>query len=137
MKKTLTYLPMLVIIPIVCIMLGISLFCGVVVVSGGLGGFFPQINQVAGPLVCGSAEMQVEQHVHSYRPGATSYTVSIYCIDPASGAKNDVTGQAQLIAGAIYSLILFLPLLLAACIAGFLIHRGGRKIRQQQANGNY
>ncbi len=127
MKQTLTCVP---IILIMLIILGSSLFCGFVVIAGGLGSFFPPLNQVAKPFVCGSDVMQVEQHVYSYKPGSTSYTITVYCVDGTTGAKKDVTNQAQSIIGLISSAILFVPFL-------FLVFLGINKIRQQQIAGGY
>ena len=114
---------------IALVVLGISLFFGFVVIAG-LGSFFPSLNQVAKPIVCGSDVMQVDQHVYSYKPGSTSYTITVYCVDGTTGAKKDVTNQAQSIMGLISSAILFVPFL-------FLVFLGINKIRQQQAKGGY
>ncbi len=84
---------------------GISLFCGVIVISIGIGSVFPQLEQVAGPIVCGSHELQIAQHIRHYRPGETNWTISAYCVDGSTGEKRDVTNLVQLVAGAIYSLI--------------------------------
>ena len=111
------------------VVLGISLFFGFVVIAG-LGSFFPPLNQVAKPIVCGSDVMQVDQHVYSYKPGSTSYTTTVYCIDGTTGAKKNVTILAQSIIGLISSAILFGPIL-------FLVFRGINKIKQQQAKGGY
>jgi hypothetical protein len=116
-------------IVIALVVLGISLFCGFVGIAG-LGSFFPPLNQVAKPIVCGSDVMQVEQHVYSYKPGSTSYTITVYCVDGTTGAKKDVTNQAQSIIGLISSAILFVPFL-------FLVFLGINKIKQQQAEGGY
>jgi len=116
-------------IVIALVVFGISLFCGFVGIAG-LGSFFPSLNQVAKPFVCGTNVMQVEQHVYSYKPGSTSYTITEYCVDGTTGAKKDVTNLAQSIIWLISSVILFVPFL-------FLVFRGINKIRQQQATGNY
>jgi len=85
---------------ITLVVLGISIFFGFVVIAG-LGSFFPPLNQVTKPIVCGSNGMQVDQHVYSYKPGSTSYTVTVYCIDGSTGAKKDVTNLAQSMLGLI------------------------------------
>jgi hypothetical protein len=114
---------------IALIVLGISLFFGFVVIAG-LGSFFPPLNQVAKPIVCGSDVMQVDQHVYSYKPGSTSYTITIYCVDSATGIKKDVTNLVQPIIGLISSAILFVPFL-------FLVFFGINKLRQQQKAAGY
>ena len=116
-------------IVIALVVLGISLFCGFVGIAG-LGSFFPSLNQVGKPFVCGADIMQVEQHVYSYKPGSTSYTITVYCVDDATGTKKNVTNLAQSILGLISSTILFVPFL-------FLVFRGINKIRQQQTTGIY
>ena len=134
MKKALTCISIIVVILII---LGSSLFSGFVVFAGGLGSFFPSLNQIAKPIVCGSDVMQVEQHVYSYKPGSTSYTITVYCINDTTGAQKDVTNQTQLVTGLIYSAILFVPFLFVAFLVVFLIVQSINKIRQQQATGNY
>ena len=91
--------------------LGVSLFCGVVIISIGLGSLITQLNLVAKPIVCGSDDMQVMQHVYSYRPGETSWTITAYCVDRTTRAKRDVTNLTQFVAGVIYSVIPFVVLL--------------------------
>jgi hypothetical protein len=114
---------------IVLLVLGASIFCGFVGIAG-LGSFFPALNQVTKPFVCGSDVMQVEQHVHSYKPGSTSYTTTVTCVDGTTGAKKDVTNLAQSFIGLISSAILFGPFL-------FLIYLGINKIKQNQIKGGY
>jgi hypothetical protein len=111
------------------VVLGMSLFCGFVGIAG-LGSFFPLLNQVAKPFVCGTDVMQVEQHVYSYKPGSTSYTNTIYCVDGTTGIKKDVTNLVQPVVGLISSAILFVPFL-------FLVFRWINKTREKQATGNY
>ncbi|HEX7621740.1 MAG TPA: hypothetical protein VF359_11165 [Anaerolineales bacterium] len=115
---------------IALVVLGISLFFGFVVIAAGLGNFIPPLNQVAKPIVCGSGELQVVPHVYSYKPGSTSYTITIYCIDGTTGVKKDVTNLAKSVIGLLSSAILFVPIL-------FFVLRGINKLRQQQATGNY
>jgi hypothetical protein len=98
------------------ILIGISLFCGIVVISIGIGSLFPQINQIAKPIVCGSDVMEVKQHVYHYRPGETSWTINAYCVDSTTGVKKDVTGLVQLVAGMIYSVIPLITLIILSII---------------------
>jgi hypothetical protein len=114
---------------IALVVLGGSVFCGFVGIAG-LGSFFPLLNQVAKPFVCGTDVMQVVQHVYSYKPGSTSYTITIYCVDGTTGIKKDVTNRVPPVVGLISSAILFVPFL-------FLVFLGINKIRQNQAKGGY
>jgi hypothetical protein len=134
MKRTLTCVPIIVVIPII---LGVSLCCGFTV--GGLGSFSPQLIQVAKPIACGSDAMQVEQHVYSYKPGSTSYTITVYCVDGTTGAKKDVTNLAQFSAGLIYSVSLFVALLVVIFVVYlvvFLVVWGTNSIRRHRATAH-
>ena len=126
---------------IALIVLGTSLLCsffgGFGVVAGGLGSIFPVLDQVARPIVCGSDVMQAEQHVNTFRPGSTSYTITVYCVDDTTGVKQDVTGRAQAVLGLISSTILFIPFCAVLILLYVLITRGINKIRQQQEAGGY
>ncbi|MGB8213961.1 MAG: SHOCT domain-containing protein [Anaerolineales bacterium] len=95
------------------IILGISLFCGIVIISIGFGSVITQLNQVAGPVVCGQQQLAVVQHTSSYEPGEESWSMTAYCIDPQTGDKQDVTTAVQLVAGTIYGLILFAIIIIA------------------------
>lgn len=84
-----------------------SLIFGIFVIEIGLGSVFLQLNQIARPFVCGNDELDVVQHVDRFVPGETLYSISAYCVDSSSGDKEDVTNSVQLVAGLIYSVILF------------------------------
>ena len=87
------------------IMIGISVFCGVVIISIGFGSVITQLNYIAKPIVCGNNVMDVTQHVDHPEDGETNWSVSIECVDNDTGARTDVTGLTQLVAGLIYSLL--------------------------------
>jgi ABC-type multidrug transport system fused ATPase/permease subunit len=95
------------------ILFGISFFCGFIVFAVGLGSFFPQMNQVARPFVCGDQSMEVKQYVNHYRPGETSWTVEAFCVTEA-GNKVERTGWVQFTAGLIYSILPFVILVVLA-----------------------
>jgi hypothetical protein len=84
--------------------LGVGLFCGLLMISVSLGSIFPKINSIAGPLVCGSQSLDITQYTASYSPGSVDTTTTIYCVDTASGTKREVTPLIVLVAGLIYSL---------------------------------
>ena len=84
-----------------------SLFCGIVMFSVALGSIFPNVNAIAGPLVCGNRKLEITQYTHSYTPGSVDTTTTDYCVDQASGSKQEVTPVIVLVAGTIDSLILF------------------------------
>ena len=86
----------------VILLLGLSFFFGYVVFAVGLGSFFPQLNLVAQPFVCGSDELQVDQDITQIRPGEKTFTVGSFCVD-STGAKRDVTEPVRLVTGIIYS----------------------------------
>lgn len=87
--------------------ISMSLIFGIFVIEIGLGSVYLQLNQVAAPFVCGNDDLEVEQHIDRFVPGETLYSISAYCVDSTSGDKEDVTNSVQLVAGVIYSVILF------------------------------
>jgi len=84
-----------------------SLTFGIFGIEIGLGSVFLQLNHIARPFVCGNDELEVVQHVDRFVPGETLYSISAYCVDSTTGDKEDVTNSVQLVAGVIYSVILF------------------------------
>ncbi len=103
------------------VLLGICLFCGFIVFTVGIGSMYPPMNRVAGPIVCGSQPMEIIQRTYSYRPGDTTWSVDIFCVDPDTGAKVDRTFLAQLVSGMIYGVALFVLIELIA--AGLALRR--------------
>ncbi|MGH8459520.1 MAG: hypothetical protein ACRESV_09230, partial [Nevskiales bacterium] len=71
------------------IMLGVSLFLGLMCVS--LGTAFTPLMAIGGPLVCGDREFGIDSQRYSYKPGQTGVTRSPYCIDEQTGEKKSVT----------------------------------------------
>jgi hypothetical protein len=87
--------------------LGCSMFCGIIIIGIGFGAAFPVINTVAAPFVCSGKELRNNQQSYSYQPGEVTTTITWYCVDTKTGAKEDVTLQTNLAAGVIYGLITF------------------------------
>lgn len=96
-----------------------SLFCGIVMFSVAVGSIWPGVNAIAGPIVCGSRQLQITQYSHSYTPGSVDTVTTDYCVDPTSGSKQEVTGAIVFVAGLIDSLILFVVLLAATVMIRF------------------
>lgn len=84
-----------------------SLIFGIFVIEIGFGSVILQLNQVAGPIVCGRGDLDVVQQIDRFVPGETYYSISAYCVDSTTGDKKDVTNLVQFVAGLIYSIILF------------------------------
>ena len=63
------------------ILLVISLFFGIVVISIGAGSIFPALNKISAPLVCPGDSMEVDQSSTNPLPGQTYVSVSISCVD--------------------------------------------------------
>ena len=101
------------IIPVLMV-LGLSMFCGIVVISMGLGGVITPLNQIGGLIVCGDQQLQIEQNTYAYIPGEGTTTITAYCVDEQTNAKqevtrelNDVTTKLQIVTGIIFGLIIF------------------------------
>jgi hypothetical protein len=95
--------------------LGISFFCGYVIIAVGIGSVYPPLYKVSTPIVCRSnQQLEVVQKRYSWRPGEAMWTATIYCVGPETNQKENCTGLAKLVAGAIYGLgifVLCLPLI--------------------------
>jgi hypothetical protein len=96
-----------------------SMFCGIIVMSIGMGSFFPVLNQVAGPVVCGNQTLQIDQHTRSYKPGSTNFSITAYCVDNQTGQKVDKTDSVQLVSGMMYSLLFFVLAIAAIVWSAF------------------
>jgi hypothetical protein len=88
--------------------LGVSMFCGIILVAVALGAIIPRvINPIAKPLVCSNGNLQITQNTTSYQPGESDTWTTDTCVDSATGQQQDVSLQTTLGAGIIYSLIIF------------------------------
>jgi hypothetical protein len=88
--------------------LGVSMFCGIILVAVALGAIIPRvINPIAKPLVCSNGNLQITQNTTSYRPGESDTWTTDTCVDSTTGQQQDVSLQTTLGAGIIYSLIIF------------------------------
>jgi hypothetical protein len=88
--------------------LGVSMFCGVIMIAIAAGAVMPRvINPIAAPIVCSNGTLNITQNTTSYRPGESDTWTTDTCIDSATGSQKDVSLQTTLAAGMIYSLIIF------------------------------
>jgi len=88
------------------------MFCGIILVSVALGAIIPKvINPIAKPLVCSNGNLEITQNTTSYRPGESDTWTTDTCVDSATGQQQDVSLQTTLGAGIIYSLIIFVILM--------------------------
>ncbi len=88
--------------------LGVSMFCGIILVAVALGAIIPKVvNPIAKPLVCSNGNLEITQNTTSYRPGESDTWTTDTCVDSATGQQQDVSLQTTLGAGIIYSLIIF------------------------------
>ncbi len=117
--------------------LGCSLFIGIILISVAAGSIFHSMNwAVAGRLVCRGKMPPPQVDTYSYRPGEMDITTTYYCIDQATGAKKDVTFLTVLVAGLIYSAILFM-LLSAYSLVGYIRSAiGGGKTKRAVRSSN-
>ena len=88
--------------------LGVSMFCGIILVAVALGAIIPRVvNPIAKPLVCSNGNLEITQNTTSYRPGESDTWTTDTCVDSTTGQQQDVSLQTTLGAGIIYSLIIF------------------------------
>lgn len=87
-------------------LLGMSLFTGIIIVSIGLGAAFPAMERVAAPFVCGERSLDLQLDHYFYKPNTSGYTITWSCVD-SRGESQDVTWKITLVAGLIYSAVIF------------------------------
>ena len=94
-------------ISIIVILLVFSLFCGVFIISLGIGSEFIAVNTVMSPLVCGTEKIEVAWQYNVAHPGKTFFGSRWLCVDEATGAAQDASTKTNLISGVVYGLIIF------------------------------
>ena len=98
--------------------LGVSVFCGLVLVAVAAGAVFPKlVEPIAAPVVCPHGQLVITQNTTSYRAGESDTWTTDTCVDSTTSQQQDVSGQTTLAAGMIYSLIIFV------IIAGWTTYR--------------
>jgi hypothetical protein len=73
------------------IVLGHSMFCGFIVIATGLGTLTSPLNRIAGPMLCGARTLEMEKDSSAYIQGEQTHNVTAYCVEPASGEKQEVS----------------------------------------------
>ena len=69
----------------------VGFFLGYVVIAVGIGTACPSLYKVASPVFCsGDQHLEVVQNRHSWRPGATMWTATIYVVDPETEGPHGV-----------------------------------------------
>jgi hypothetical protein len=98
----------------IVVVLVFGLFCGFVVVAPALDTLDSPLNRIAGPQVCGERSLQIEKDSSAYIQGEQTHKVTAYCVDQATGEKQDVSVELisaitklQVAAGFISALIIF------------------------------
>ncbi len=87
--------------------LGVSVFCGLIMIAVALGAVFPKlVNPIATPLVCPNGHLDITQNTTTYRAGESDTWTTDTCVDSANGQTHDVSLQTTFAAGMIYSLII-------------------------------
>ena len=94
--------------------LGFSIFCGIISTVGGLGTLNSPLNRIAGPQMCGERQLQIEKDSSASIQGEQAHKVTAYCVDPQTGDKQDISvellgaiSKLQVITGVIVALIMF------------------------------
>ncbi len=92
--------------------LGISMFCGLIMIAIAAGAVVPKlIEPIAAPVVCPHGQLVITQNTTSYRQGESDTWTTDTCVDAASSQQQDVSMQTTFAAGMIYSLIIFVVIL--------------------------
>ena len=118
---------------VIGIVIGISLFIGIMITVAG-GAIFPPLLDVAAPFVC-NGKFSVETQVFRPKPSETVTARTFYCQNPKSGATTDISLETIIVAGLIYSAIVFIPVLVIGLVIGPVIATR-RKTREVQDAAN-
>jgi len=104
------------------ILLGFCLFCGVFIISLGIGSEATAINTVMSPLICGGGKLETAYEYNVSKVGPAVFGSRWVCVDEVSAVARDASLKTNLIAGSIYGLLLF------AGLVGwsFLANRAGK-----------
>jgi len=102
-----------------------SLFVGIFIISIGLGAILTDMDKIATPIVCAGGQLQMQATTYHPAPGETVTTEDWFCVNK-SGVQQSLNGfELSLIAGIIYGLALFVPVI-AVVVIGQLLNRGQR-----------
>ncbi len=92
--------------------LGVSMFCGLIMIAIAVGAVVPKlIEPIAAPVVCPHGQLVITQNTTSYRQGESDTWTTDTCVDATTSAQQDVSMQTTFAAGMIYSLIIFVIIL--------------------------
>jgi hypothetical protein len=84
------------------------IFMGITVGSIGIGAVFPSVNRVTKPFVCNDGQLELVTQDYHPSPIETDTTLTWYCVDPATGARQEVSlFKMAFIAGPLYGTVLF------------------------------
>ena len=91
----------------IIILLVFSLFCGVFIISLGIGSEFTTVNTVMSPLVCGTEKIEVAWEYNVAHPGHAFFGSRWLCVDETTRAAQDASMKTTLISGVVYGLLIF------------------------------
>jgi hypothetical protein len=95
------------------IFLVFSLFCGIVIISIGIGNEFTAINTVMGPLICGEGKLEAAWEYNVSHSGKTIYDSQWVCADDTTGAALNESVKTNLVAETVYGLLMFAVLIIS------------------------
>jgi hypothetical protein len=89
------------------IFLGVCIFCGVFIISLGVGSEFTAINKIMSPFICGGDKLEAAWVYNVSRVGPTIFDSRWVCVDKVTFVGRDASLKTNLIAGFLYGLLLF------------------------------
>jgi len=95
---------------VLAIVLGGSLFTGLMIATAG-GAVYPPIVTAVAPLAC-SGQVEAVSRRYSYKPGQQGISREIYCLETGSNQRKDITLISIFYAFLIYSAVLFIAALI-------------------------
>lgn len=97
-------------------MLGISLFCGLMIATAG-GAVYPPVIDPGAQWVCRQGQVRLDSQAYSYKPGQQGVSRRVVCEEP-NGNERDVTLPSIAAAFVMYSLIIFVLMALWQWLRG-------------------
>ena len=83
-------------------------FFGFILCAIAAGAVVPAVDKfAAGWIVCRNGTFEIHQDTYPYRPGESDTMTTDYCIDNTTGTKTDISLQTMIVAGLVYSVLLF------------------------------
>jgi len=84
-----------------------SLFCGIMVLSLGVGAEFTKVNTIMSPVICGGEKLEATWEYNESHPHKAIFDSRWVCVDEKFGTTQDASLKTNLVSGTIYGILIF------------------------------